>query len=324
MPGIYVGIRWNSLFGVHNFKVQGEGAFAANRQQWYKHFCERMVEELCSRYGDLFMIWFDGGADDPKGNGPDVLPIVSKYQPECLFYHNVDRADFRWGGSETGTVGYPCWSSFPYPYSHSNNTEGSRNHNDLLKQGDKDGKYWVPAMADTPLRGMNGRHEWFWEPDDENTVYPVESLMNMYYKSVGRNATLIVGLTPDTTGLIPSGDVQRLKEWGDEINRRFSSPIASTSGQKKSLTLKLDKAQPVNHCIIQDNIRNGERIRQYKVEARVNGKWQTICEGESVGHKRIEQFPAVEASALRLTISQSVAQPDIRNFSVFNVQEVNK
>ena len=324
MPGIYVGIRWNSLFGVHNFKVQGEGEFAANRQQWYKHFCERMVEELCSRYGDLFMIWFDGGADDPKGDGPDVLPIVSKYQPECLFYHNVDRADFRWGGSETGTVGYPCWSSFPYPYSHSNNTEGSRNHNDLLKQGDKDGKYWVPAMADTPLRGMNGRHEWFWEPDDENTVYPVESLMNMYYKSVGRNATLIVGLTPDTTGLIPSGDVQRLKEWGDEINRRFSSPITSTSGQKKSLTLKLDKAQPVNHCIIQENIRNGERIRQYKVEARVNGKWQTICEGESVGHKRIEQFPAVEASALRLTISQSVAQPDIRNFSVFNVQEVNK
>lgn len=179
-------------------------------------------------------------------------------------------------------------------------------------------------MADTPLRGMNGRHEWFWEPDDENTVYPVESLMNMYYKSVGRNATLIVGLTPDTTGLIPSGDVQRLKEWGDEINRRFSSPIASTSGQKKSLTLKLDKAQPVNHCIIQENIRNGERIRQYKVEARVNGKWQTICEGESVGHKRIEQFPTVEASALRLSISQSVAQPDIRNFSVFNVQEVNK
>lgn len=135
-----------------------------------------------TRYGDLFMIWFDGGADDPKGNGPDVLPIISKHQPECLFYHNVDRADFRWGGSESGTVGYPCWSSFPYPYSHSNNTEGSRNHTDLLKHGDKDGQYWVPAMADTPLRGMNGRHEWFWEPDDDGNIYPVDSLMNMYYK----------------------------------------------------------------------------------------------------------------------------------------------
>lgn len=25
MPGIYVGIRWNSLLGIHNFKAQGEG-----------------------------------------------------------------------------------------------------------------------------------------------------------------------------------------------------------------------------------------------------------------------------------------------------------
>ena len=43
-----------------------------------------MVEELCTRYGDLYMIWFDGGADDPRGDGPDVEPIVNKYQPNCL------------------------------------------------------------------------------------------------------------------------------------------------------------------------------------------------------------------------------------------------
>jgi arylsulfatase A-like enzyme len=59
-PGIYVGIRWNSLLGIHNFKVAGDGEFAANRQAWYKRFCEKMVEELCTRYGDLYMIWFDG------------------------------------------------------------------------------------------------------------------------------------------------------------------------------------------------------------------------------------------------------------------------
>lgn len=58
---------------------------------------------------------------------------------------------------------------------------------------------------------------------------------------------------------------------GDEINRRFSSPIARISGQKKSLTLKLGKEQSVNYCIIQENIKNGERIRQYQIEAKVNG-----------------------------------------------------
>ena len=172
-PGIYIGIRWNSLLGIHNFKAEGEGEFAHNRQTWYKRLCEKMVTELCTRYGDLYMIWFDGGADDPRGDGPDVEPIVNKYQPNCLFYHNIDRADFRWGGSETGTVGYPCWSTFPAPCSHHKRIESNVDQIELLKHGDKDGKYWVPAMADTPLRGANGRHEWFWEPDDENNIYPL-------------------------------------------------------------------------------------------------------------------------------------------------------
>ena len=317
-PGIYIGIRWNSLLGIHNFKAEGDGEFARNRQAWYKRLCEKMVTELCTRYGDLFMIWFDGGADDPKGLGPDVEPIVTKYQPECLFYHNVNRADFRWGGSESGTVGYPCWSSFPYPYSHSNANEGVRNHNELLAHGDADGRYWVPAMADTPLRGYNGRHEWFWEPgDDDKAVYPLENLMDMYEKSVGRNATLIVGLTPNPNGVIPEGDVKRLKEWGEEIARRFGTPLALTSGKAKKLSLDLKGKQKANYYILQEDITLGERIRAYRVEARTGGKWVTVAKGTSVGHKRIERFDPVEATAFRVVVEQCTDTPQIRNFSVY-------
>lgn len=317
-PGIYIGIRWNSLFGIHNFKAEGDGEFARNRQAWYKRLCEKMVTELCTRYGDLFMIWFDGGADDPKGLGPDVEPIVTKYQPECLFYHNVNRADFRWGGSESGTVGYPCWSSFPYPYSHSNANEGVRNHNELLAHGDADGCYWVPAMADTPLRGYNGRHEWFWEPgDDDKAVYPLENLMDMYEKSVGRNATLIVGLTPNPDGVIPEGDVKRLKEWGEEIARRFGTPLAQTSGKAKKLSLDLKGKQKGNYYILQEDITLGERIRAYRVEARTGGKWVTVAKGTSVGHKRIERFDPIETTAFRVVVEQCTDTPQIRDFSVY-------
>lgn len=315
-PGIYVGIRWNSLLGIHNFKAEGDNEFARNRQAWYKRYCEKMVTELCTRYGDLFMIWFDGGADNPRGDGPNVEPIVNKYQPDCLFFHNVDRADVRWGGTETGTVSYPCWSTFPYPFSHSNATD-TNEHYELLKHGDKNGKYWLPAMADAPLRGANGRHEWFWEPDDENNICSLDVLMDMYEKSVGRNATLMLGLTPDPTGLLPAGDVNRLKEMGDEINRRFSTPLAQTSGTKKTQVLKLGKKQSVNYYMIQENIKKGERIRQYKIEAKINGKWKTICQGESVGHKRIEKLNSIETDMLRLTILESIEQPDIINFSVY-------
>lgn len=319
IPGIYVGIRWNSLYGIHNFKAEGGGEFAANRQAWYKRMCEQMVEELCSRYGDLFMIWFDGGADDPAGDGPDVLPIVTKYQPHCLFYHNVQRADFRWGGSESGTVEYPCWSTFPQPYSHHRQSDTEQKHLALLKHGDPEGQYWVPAMADAPLRGANGRHEWFWEPGDENAVYPLKDLMDKYYKSVGRNATLIIGLTPSPDGLLPRGDSIRLKEFGDAVREQFGHPLKSVSGQGNKLTLKLSQPTAVDHYMLQEDIRCGERIRAYRVEARVDGKWKLLSEGESVGHKRIEQFEPVKATALRLTVTKSVEVPQILNFSVFPV-----
>lgn len=317
MPGIYIGIRWNSLYGIHNFKAEGDGEFAKRRQLWYKHLCEKMVEEICTRYGDLFLIWFDGGADDPAGDGPDVLPIVMKYQPHCLFYHNVQRADFRWGGSESGTVGYPCWSSFPQPYSHHRESDTQRDHLQLLKHGDPEGQYWVPAMADTPVRGANGRHEWFWEPGDENAVYPLSDLVDKYYKSVGRNATLILGLTPDPHGLIPAGDSVRLQEFGNAVRELSEHPLKSVTTEGKQIDLKLPDKSKVSQCIVQEDIRLGERIRQYKVEAKVNGKWQIVCEGESVGHKRIQRFDPVETSQLRLTVLRAVDIPHIRNFSVY-------
>jgi hypothetical protein len=59
-----------------------------------------------------------------------------------------------------------------------------------------------------------------------------------------------VGLTPDAEGLMPEPDVKRLKEWGDEIRRRFSIPIASTSGSGEKITLNLLEKQKINHVII--------------------------------------------------------------------------
>jgi len=318
-PGIYVGIRWNSFFGVHDFKVNGEGEFREKRQEYYRKMCEGMVTELCTRYGELFEIWFDGGADHPDNGAPDVLPIVKKYQPNCLFYHNLQLAEARWGGSESGTVPYPCWATFPTPYSHGGDTQTERMQ--LLKHGDPNGKYWMPAMSDAPLRGFNGRHEWFWEPDDEAHIYPVDDLVSMYINSVGHNSTLIIGLTPDPRGLLPEADVQRLKEWGEAINRRFSNPLASVDGEGKEILIQLPKKQNVNQLVIQENIKNGERIRKYEVQARINGKWEKVCEGQVVGQKRIQQFAPITTDRIRLLISEALAIPQIKNFSIFYVKD---
>lgn len=314
-PGIYLGIRWNSFFGVHNFQVNGEGEFRDNRQAYYNQMVEGMLTELCTQYGELFEIWFDGGADHPDNGVPDVLPIVQRYQPNCLFYHNSQLAEVRWGGSESGTVEYPCWATFPNYYSHAGDTQAE--HMRLLKQGDPEGAYWMPAMADAPLRGYNGRHEWFWEPGDEAHIFPVENLMEMYEKSVGRNSTLIMGLTPDPTGLLPEPDVKRLQEWGTAIQQAYGNPLAQTAGTGMTFELRLPQEQLVDRLIIGEEIAEGERIRKYVVEAKVKGKWSLLCAGESVGNKRIQRFEPVRTRRLRLRIESARAEPIITEFAVF-------
>ena len=318
-PGIYIGIRWNSFLGVYDFMMPKDGTkFQENRQAFYNKMCEGMTEELMSRYGDLSIVWYDGGGHGPELGGADILPIVEKYQKNIIFYHNSQRADIRWGGSESGTVSYPCWATFPFPYSHSKNQDIIFKDNfRLLKTGDPNGKYYMPAMSDAPLRGYNGRHEWFWEPEDEAHIFPLENLMKMYLGSVGRNSTLILGVTPDDRGLLPDADVKRLKEFGQEIKRRYDTPLGSVEGEGKRLQMKLPAETKICALAIAEDIRLGERVRSYKVEGKVKGKWVTLATGSCIGHKRLEEITPVEVSAVRLRINESLDQPVITDFSVY-------
>ena len=280
---------------------------------------EGMVKEVCTQYGELFEIWFDGGADHPDNGAPDVLPIVQQYQPNCLFYHNKQLAEARWGGSESGTVPYPCWATFPNFYSHAGDTHAE--HMELLKHGDPKGQYWMPAMSDAPLRGYNGRHEWFWDPGDEAHLFPLGHLMDMYYNSVGHNSTLIVGLTPDPQGLLPDPDVQRLKEWGDEIRRRFSNPLAVASGSGNTIELDLENTTKINHLIVQEDIAKGERVRAFRVEGKTKSGWKEIVAGTCIGHKFIHAFDDLDCSRVRMIVDQRDATPIIKELSVYYVSE---
>lgn len=310
-PGIYLGTRWNSHLGVYDFKVTERSTVT---QEQYNDLIEKEVEEICSRYGDLFEVWFDGGAYGPDRGGPDVLSVFEKYQKNCLFYHNHDRADARWGGSESGTVPYPCWATMPFAgYSQHNEMLAADGFN-LLKHGDPDGAVWCPAMSDAPLRN----HEWFWEPGDDHKIYPLVSLIDMYYKSVGRNSTLIIGLTPDTRGLIPDADEARCREFGQAVRRIFSNRLAQTSGAGKTVELILPENTSFDHVVIQEDIAQGERVREFQLEYFKDGRWSRLTTGTCIGHKRIIKTAPVVAEGLRLSISRSTAEPNIKNLAVFD------
>jgi len=315
-PGIYLSCFRNAYWKVDRYRVDygkgGEG------QATFARTCERMVEELCARYGPLVQIWFDAGLISPEDGGPRVLPIVDQHQPNMVFYHSPQRREHRWIGNENGYAGYPCWATMPDLETAEATHKGrGKNRKQLLLHGDPGGSLWSPAMVDAPLRN----HHWFWKPGGEKRIESLQTLVKWYYESVGRNCNLIVGLTPNPTGLLPEPDVKRCEALGREIRRRFGSPLAGTTGRGREVVLRLPRPARVDHVTIMEDIAHGERVRAYTVDGQIDGGWQTLCEGQSVGHKRIESFDRTEVAAVRLRVTRSVGEPRVRSLAVYDSKD---
>ena len=75
----------------------------------------------------------------------------------------------------------------------------------------------------------------------------------------------------------------------------------------------------INHAVIMEDYRQGERIRRYVLEGFDGKQWKVLTEGAHVGRKRIACFDESIVTQLRLRITQSVAKPLIRSFQAFHV-----
>ena len=112
------------------------------------------------------------------------------------------------------------------------------------------------------------------------------------------------------------------KAFGQEIDRRFSSPVAVTNNQKGDvIVLSFPKSQKINHVVIMEDYQLGQRIRKYTIEGFSNGAWTEIFKGQSVGRKKIDYFDAVEVSKIRLKIIKSVEEPLVKSLAAFYVED---
>ena len=107
---------------------------------------------------------------------------------------------------------------------------------------------------------------------------------------------------------------------GKNIRARFANPLATASGEGDVVEMALPAPGPVNQIAVSEDIREGQRVRAYKVEGLLpGGGWKTLCEGTSVGHKRIQMFAPEAVSRLRFTATASVAKPIVKSFAAWNV-----
>jgi alpha-L-fucosidase len=312
-PGVFLSCHRNAYQKVWGYKVnwgaggEGQAAFA--------RLGEKMTEELVSRYGPLCEVWYDAGLPAPEQGGPDVVPVVDRHQKRTVFYHSPQRREHRWIGNEKGFAGEPCWATMPDLATADRAHMQSGQYLDLLLHGDPQGSLWSPGMVDVPIRN----HEWFWKAGDERKLYQSADLVKMYYQSVGRNSTFIVGAVPDQDGLIPEADVRVYTEFGKETRRLFGQPVGETKGNSETVELKLRRAARFDHVVLMEDIAQGERVREYVVEAQAaGGEWRRVAGGQSIGHKWIHRFESMEAERVRLRVTRAAAPPRIRSFALYS------
>jgi alpha-L-fucosidase len=273
------------------------------KQEAYNKVFRKQLEETLSNYGEVIEVWFDGSCVI------DVSDILEKYAKNSVVFQGP-HATLRWPGTESGRLFYPVWNTV--------NKEDFATGVSTQVHGDPNGDVWAPLETNTTLYD----HYWFWSAKNEKKRKSLDDLMECYYKSVGYGSVFLLNSTPDTSGLIPEADRQLYKAFGDEIDRRFKNPIASTGIKNGTeVILEFPKPQKINHVTTMEDYRFGHRIREYKIEGLVNGSWRELSVGQSIGRKKIDYFDNVEVSKIKLKVTKNVNEPIIRNFAVYYVED---
>jgi alpha-L-fucosidase len=289
----------------------------------YDKYYLAMLEELASHYGELTEFWLDGAGSTGRTYDFDtIIDNLRTYQPNALVFADVGLfkyADLRWVGTESGKVDFENWNVV-----------------------DRAGYLrWRPVEADTPLH----TDHWFWHPNDEASLKSVDELVKEYDQTVGRGAQLMLGLAPDSSGRLPAADVARLKEFGERIHQIYGNNLAlhgkytpetaaafdgdantywqapaSSAGNVAPSMLTVQFMQPaaIDRTVTMERLNDGQHITAYSIEVEERGQWREVVHAQAIGHKKIDIFPAVTATAVRLTLLDSNGPAQVREFQVYN------
>lgn len=301
----------------------------------YITYFRNQLRELLTNYGDIFEVWFDGanGGDGYYGGAnetrtidrttyyqwPETYKMIRELQPKCVIWNDGgDRGDLRWVGTEAGNVGETNWSLLyrtgEVPYQ-------------MLHYGVVDGDVWCPGETNTSIRPG-----WFYHDAENEHVKSLSKLMDTYYKSVGRNSTLLLNfpITPD--GRIHPNDSIRGIAFAKMINEVFDKGRVdfATQNDGESTILDFGKLIKVNRFLAEEDITLGQRVKKFSLEAFVNNQWQPLRDSlveqgdglTTIGHRRIICFPTIETTKLRFTVLESKATPIIKKLGVYLAPEL--
>lgn len=321
----------------------------------YISYYKNQLHELLTNYGKITEVWFDGanGGDgyyggaketrkiDRKSYYPwkEIQEIVYKLQPEASIFSDAG-PDIRWIGNERGISGETCWSMLDRTKVAVGDADS-----DYLNTGDYFGSSWVIGQCDVSIR-----KGWFYHATDDENVKTPSQLVDLYYKSAGRNAVFLLNIPPNRDGLFAEKDVASMKKFREILNNTFKenfalnakavatsvfsdsekfSPRNITDGdpesywaaaadkRQASLGIAIDSTKKFDRILLQEPVRHGQRIASFDIQILRPGGWQTIASGTSIGFKRLLRITPIAGSKVRINIRDSNNTPALSNFGLY-------
>ena len=297
----------------------------------YITYYRNQLRELLTGYGEINEIWFDGanGGDGYYGGAnevrtidretyydwPGTISLVKELQPGIKIFSDAG-PDIRWVGNEKGFAGETFWSTISTERLVIGASDPA-----YLNTGDPEGDTWIIGQCDVSIRPG-----WFYHAAEDHKVKSPQELVDIYYKSVGRNGVLLLNLPPDRRGLIHENDVKSLMEFRHIIDETFggdlaagASPVNRTEGvPSPEAVLELPGQVTFDRILLREPIGQGQRIGRFRVEAWNEGDgWSEIARGTTIGYKRILRIPPVTTRKLRVVVEEAIHPPSVSGIGLY-------
>lgn len=324
----------------------------------YLEYFRNQLNELTTEYGELFEVWFDGanGGDGFYGGAREARridrktyydwkntwEIVRRNQPQAVLFSDAG-PDIRWVGNERGFAGEPCWATFSAASTYPGFLGDQVVVTDMvqawaadqvrLNHGDRKGADWLPAECDVSIRPG-----WFYHAAQDDKVRDPENLLDLYFKSVGRGASLLLNLPPDRRGRIHENDVKNLLGFRKRLDAIFgknlakdasSGPAALCDGNPSTFWTAdnrtegaeaiLEFTRPVTFNVVglREYLPLGQRVEGFAVDVDDNGTWREYATGTSIGSRRLVRGRDATTRRVRLRILNGPACPAISELGLF-------
>ena len=319
----------------------------------YVDIFHEQLRELLTNYGDIFEVWFDGanggsgyygGANETRKinnktyyEWDKTFEIVRELQPNAVIFGDWG-PDVRWVGNESGWANETNWSIM-----RRDEIFPGWDRPEELRSGHEDGTHWLPAEVDVSIRPG-----WYYHKREDHQVKSLPHLTKIYYESIGRNASLLLNIPVDDRGLVHEEDEQQLYALHEQIQKDFANELAegvsSSASEERgnayaaskandgdfdtywattdsvttaSITVAFDEPTEVNRIVLQEYIPLGQRVKAFTVSAEVDGEWQIIDEQTTIGWKRILRFETVNATNIRVDITDSKGPITLANLELY-------